>query len=66
VVVVGGWHLARPLPCVDLSANECALMRDTLRELARYQLLAGGALLLLAAGLLPALRRRRSAGSRPA
>lgn len=54
----GLWRLTRAPSCAGLGPQDCALARETSAELARYQLVAGGALALLGAGLLPLVRRR--------
>lgn len=64
--VVGGlyllgvcaWGLFHPLDCAGLPARECALQEDALRQLARYQGMAGGALALLGLALGSLLRPR--------
>jgi hypothetical protein len=57
---VAGWGLFHPLDCAQLSALECTLQKEALRELARFQALAGGAFCLLGLALGSLLRPRAS------
>lgn len=52
---------ARPVDCTGFPARECALQRETVRELSRYQTLAGGGLALLGLALGSLLRSRAGA-----
>jgi hypothetical protein len=55
---VAGWGLFHPLDCAGIIPRECALQQDALRQLARYQAAAGGALCLLGLALGSLLRPR--------
>lgn len=55
---VAAWGLFHPLDCAQLPARECAFQEDALRQLARYQAAAGGALGLLGLALGSLLRPR--------
>ncbi|HZI09736.1 MAG TPA: hypothetical protein VE153_05035 [Myxococcus sp.] len=46
------------LDCAGLSAPECELLRETARDVSRFQTLAGGALIALAAALVVLVRPR--------
>jgi hypothetical protein len=46
------------LDCVGLSAPECELLRETARDVSRFQTLVGGALVALAAALVVLARPR--------